>query len=350
MIAASAIQTNQATEVLNRSLEILGKAQTVVGSFTQTIGRGIGKGDFHLKKDKKLAVYSDAVTELCDGAYRTTIDRKSGTYTVRDIRVFDLVYMPGFEAFTVNRKNSNEKETLVEKFANEAKNNQREPEPKEVRMATVDGKRVVSYLLGGSRIYLDPKTALPVGADFFGENQQSVRMRFSNVRLDVPLDDSVFSLKENHDLKEEAIADPGMLRVGDHVPSATGVESMDLLDKFTNGKKHSILVFFNNGNASVTDMILKFQNMKRVPKDIAIVGITFLGEKDWRPLFPGRRPKFALIEDARLPSQSIVSRFGITKYPTVYILDENKRVEYVQIGSDMSDLDSFLKGIGIAKP
>ena len=349
LIAASAIQTNQANEVLSRSLEILGKADTVVGSFTQTIGRGIGKGDFHLKKDKKLAVYSDSVTELCDGAYRTTIDRKTGTYTVKDIRVFDLVYMPGFEAFTKNQKNAREKETLVEKFANDAKNAKRDPEPKEVRMAVVDGKRVVSYLLGGSRVYLDPQTALPLGADFFGENQQTVRMRFSNVRLNVPLDDNMFSLDRNQTLKEEQVVDSGMLQVGDQVPTANGIPAMELFDKFTKGKKHSVVIFFDDSNASVSDMLLKFQNMKRIPKDVGIVGVTRLGEKGWRPLFPGR-PKFALIEDAGLPSQSIVSRFGITRYPTVYIMDENRRIEYVQIGSDTSDLDSFLKGIGIAKP
>jgi len=343
LVAATAIQTNRANDVVTRSLDILGKATTVVGSFTQRMGKGVGQGDFHLKKGKKVAVYSDSLTDLQDEFFRTTINTKEGTYRVQDVRVYNLLYLPGFEAFT----KQNDK-TLFTKFNEDAKNNNGAPEPRDIRMNRINGAEVVSYVIAGSTVYLDPNTALPVGADFGGENGQAVQMRFQNVRLDVTLEDSMFSYTPDGTAKKEPSVEQGMLAVGSSISSSFINEAMSMLGKFMAGKKSSIIVFFDDKNAADTDALAKFDKLSRqVPKDVGIIAVA--RTKDWQRIVKGKL-KFPLIVDAELPRDSIAARFGIAYYPSIYVVNDQKVVTYAQIGSATTDLDVVLKGLGIKNP
>lgn len=371
LIALGAIQNNRANDILARSQEILGKATTVVGTFTQQIGKGVGKADFHLKKGRKVAVFSDSVTDLQNEFFRTTVNPKDGTYRVQDVRVYNMLYVPGFEAFTKIQdpriedkpkedpsksgkgsepKTDEPKEiSLFEKFGLDAKNSNGDAEPRDVRMSRMDGKAVASYILGGSTVYLDAATALPVGADFTGENGQTVRMRFSDVRLDVNLEDSMFTYMPDGEVKEQKKIETGMLKVGDRIPSAFDNEALKMLDKYMAGKKNSVIVFFDDKNAADGDVLAKFDAIakRRIPNDVAVIGVALTA--NWQKLFKGK-PKFPLIIDAPLPSDAMATKFGVVYRPTIYVVDENRTVKYVQIGSDTRDLDPVLKSIGIKNP
>lgn len=345
-IALCAIQSNRAADVLAKSQTILGGATTVVGSFTQRVPGGVGKADFNLKKDRKLAILSDSVDELCDGKFQMSFDKKSGTYTVKDVRVYDLVYLPGFEAFTKTEKpNGTNHETwsLMEKFANGKTSNSNGSELKDLKVTRLDGKEVVSYVLAGTQVYLDPATALPVGADFMNGTQK-VEMRFSNVRLNENLDDSIFTRKVGTEFKA---IEQGTLTIGSRVPSADR-EAMKMIDGYMKGKKHTVIAFFSEKSAADSDTLTVLDRMvRKAPKNVAILAVAQTA--NWRKVFKGL-PPYPVVIDAPLPSQSAANQFGVTKYPTIFIIDENRTVEHVQIGTNEEQLMPALAKIGFAKP
>jgi hypothetical protein len=337
-IAATAIQSNQASEVLAKSLTILSRAETVVGVFTQKSDRGIGRGEFHLKKDKKLAVFGSVNSEICDGVFRTSINRKDGTCTVKDVRVFDLPYIPGFEGFTFHGGRS-----LFFKFSRESSDNKFDSDAKNVRMTTLERKSVVAYTIGGNNVYLDPASALPVAVDFVGENRSRILMKFEHVKLDVPLQNEMFALRPADAIEVKKVLEPGMLRVGDKMPYSNS-EGMSMLTKAMDGKRNSVVLFFSDNNEANGDMLKKmYQIARKTPKDVAVIGVA--RTREWRKMYKGRL-NFTVIEDAELPSDSIATKFGITRYPTLYVIDKNQEATYVQIGSNDNDLDSVLKGLG----
>ena len=343
-IAASAIQRNQAGDVLAKSLLTLDRAKTVVGVFTQTSAgeHGIARGEFHLKKDANLAVFSKLNSEICDGVMRTSIDRVRGTYTVRDVRVFELPYLPGFEGFTLNNGKS-----LVEKFKNEAITARTAAQPQNVRMTRMDGKDVVAYTVGGSNIFLDTVTAMPIGAEFRGENGKRVSMKFSNVKTDVNVPDNTFSFHGNEREQEVKVFQRGMMNVGNRLPVAN-TEGMAMLDKAMKGKRNSVILFFDDKNAPCGEMLQKmYQISKHCPKDVAVIGVA--RTKNWRKMFTGRL-NFTVIEDAEFTKDSIVGAFGVTNYPTLYVIDHQSEATYVQIGSNDGELNPILRGLGFSIP
>lgn len=337
-VAATAIQSNRATEILAKSLTILSKAETVVGVFTQQSNLGVGRGEFHLKKDKKLAIFGSLNSEICDGVFRTSINRQNGTCTVKDVRVFDLPYVPGFEGFTFHGGRS-----LFYKFSRESSDNKFDSDAKNVRMTTLDRKQVVGYSIAGNSVYLDPTSALPIAVEFVGENRQRVMMRFEHVKLDVPLQNDMFSMRPSDAIEVKKVLERGMLRVGDKMPNSNS-EGMSMLTKAMDGKRNSVVLFFSDNNEANSEMMKKmYQISRRKPKDVAVIGVS--RTKNWRKMFTGRL-NFTVIEDADLPSDSIATSFGITRYPTLYVIDAHGEATYVQIGSNDSDLDSVLKGLG----
>jgi hypothetical protein len=340
-VAVTATQREAANEVLARSLRLLDRASSVVGVFTQkTPGRtGTATGEFRLKKDAKLAVFSKKNSEICDGIYRTSIDRTKGTYTVKDVRVFELPYIPGFEGFTQWNGKS-----LVSKFRRDT---ERDRQPENVRMEMMDGKQVVAYTIGGSDVFIDPVTAMPVGANFLGENRMRTSMKFQNVKIDTSVPDEAFRFRGQEDLEEQATIERGMLRIGQKVP-ISNVEAMNMLNREMVGKRSTIILFFDDSNAPSGEMLKKmFDISKHRPKDIAVIGVS--KTKDWRKMVKGNL-NFTVIEDAELPKDSLRAQFGITKYPTLYVIDQHAEATYVQIGMDDSELNPILRGLGLSVP
>ena len=343
-IATTAIQRDRAGDVVMRSLAMLDKASSVVGIFTQRVpGRtGIATGEFHLKKDAKLAIFSKMNNEICDGIMRTSIDRTKGTYTVRDVRVFELPYLPGFEGFTFNNGKS-----LVEKFKIEAEAQRSTAQPQNIHMTRLEGKEVVGYTVGGSNVFLDPISAMPVGADFLGENQRRIMMRFSNVKTDVAISDDTFQFRGSSRMSEQNVVEKGMLQVGQRYPISNSA-SMTLLEKAMAGKRNSIVLFFDDKNAPCGEMLQKMHRISvHCPKDVAVIGVA--RTRNWRKMFTGRL-NFTVIEDAELSQDSISQQFGVTKYPTLYVIDHQSEATYVQIGSNDSELNPVLRGLGFPIP
>ena len=343
-IAANAIQRSQASDVLAKSLLVLDRAKTVVGVFTQTTPgeAGTAKGEFHLKKDANLAVFSKLNSEICDGILRTSIDRVRGTYTVRDVRVFELPYMPGFEGFTLNNGKS-----LVEKFKAEAVTARSNAQPQNVRMSSMNGREVVAYSVGGTNVFLDPDSAMPVGAEYRGENGKRVTMKFSNIKTDVTVPDDTFAFHANDNAKEVQVFERGMMNVGNRLPVAN-TEGMAMLDKAMKGKRNSVVLFFDDKNAPCGEMLQKMYNIsKHCPKDVAVIGVA--RTKNWRKMFKGKL-NFTVIEDAEFAKDSVAASFGITKYPTLYVIDNQSEATYVQIGSNDSELNPILRGLGFSIP
>lgn len=340
-VAVTATQRESASDVLAKSLRMLDRATSVVGVFTQkNPGKpGTAVGEFHLKKDAMLAVFSKKTSEICDGTFRTTIDRIKGTYTVKDVRVFELPYIPGFEGFTqLNGK------SLVSKFRTETERNR---EPENVRMDNMDGKPVVAYTIGGSNVFLDPSTGMPVGADFVGENRLRTNMRFQNVKLNVSVPDEAFKFRGQEDMLEQSVVEKGMIRLGQRMP-ISNIESMNMLNREMAGKRSTIVLFFDDKSAPSGEMLRKMYDIsKRKPKDIAVVGVS--RTKDWRKMLKGKL-NFTVIQDAEMSRDSISSQFGIVRYPTLYIIDENKEATYVQIGMNDGELNPTLRGLGFSIP
>ena len=343
-VAATAIQASRANDVLARSIDILRNASTVTGSFTQRFAKGTGHGDFRLKKDKMVAVTSDFMDDFSDGKQRATVYHQDNSYRVQDMRVFDLVYIPGFEAFMFHNEKS-----LLMKFTDEAAKNNGDPEPREVHMMRLEGKQVVSYIVGGSQVYLDPESALPIGADFKGEDGRAVKMRFTGIQLNTEIDNKEFHFHPTARVKELPATEKGMLAVGDRVPSGFNSRPMNELGKIMEGKKTTIVLFFDDRNVADSEVLSKFTDIAKqgLPEGVGIVGVA--RTKGWERLFNGR-PKFPVITDSELNSEKIAGEFGISKYPTIYILDEGKTVKFAQIGSGNADLDPVLRYIGIAQP
>jgi outer membrane lipoprotein-sorting protein len=342
-VAATAMQRDQASAVLAKSLVMLDKASSVVGVFTQkTLGQsGLARGEFRLKKDAKLSVSSRLNSEICDGIMRTSIDRVKGTYTVKDVRVFELPYMPGFEGFTMANGKS-----LVDKFKMEA-TQVRANQAENARMERLDGKSVVAYTVGGSNVFLDPESAMPVGADFVGENNKRISMRFENVKTNVMLTDNMFAFSGQERMMEQQVIERGMLRVGQRYP-ISNIESMTVLSKAMAGKRSSIILFFDDKNAPCGEMLQKMHEIaKKGPKDIAIIGVA--RTKNWRKMFKGSL-NFTVIEDAELSKDSISAMFGIVRYPTLYVIDHQSEATYVQIGSNDGELNPILRGLGFSVP
>ena len=341
-IAANAIQRDQASDVLAKSLMMLDRAKSVVGTFTQSNpGRpGMARGEFHLKKDANLAVFSKRNSEICDGVFRTSIDRDKGTYTVRDVRVFELPYLPGFEGFTLNNG-----KTLVDKFKMETANSSRSVEPRNVHMMMMEGKSVVSYMVGGSTVFVDEATLMPVAAEFMGENKKQTIMKFSHVKTDVAISDDMFNFHPNDNLTEMKVVERGMLKVGQRMP-ISNIESMKLLEGAMAGKQNAVVLFFDDKNAPSGEMLQKLHEIsKHCPKDVAVVGVA--RTKDWRKMFRGRL-NFTVIEDADLAKDSVSALFGISKYPTLYVIDHQSEATYVQIGSNDGELNPILRGLGFS--
>ena len=338
-IAITAITKDQASDVYARSVEMLSSAKTVVGTFTQrTPGtKGVATGDFNLKKNSMFAIHTKLSSELCDGVTRTSIDHKKKTFSIRDVRVYELPYVPGFEGFVINNG-----KPLVEKFKADAGS---EPQPQNLRMARLDGRPAVSYSVGGSNIYLDPNSALPVGADFTGENNQRVTMRFSNIRMNSELNDDMFRIADSRDYNEVRIIDRGMLKAGERLPVSNSV-AISMLEKTMAGKKNSVILFFDDKNAPCGEMLQKmFEISKHMPKDVAVIGVA--RTKNWRKMFTGRL-NFTVVEDADLANESISAQFGITRYPTLYILNSNREATYVQIGKNDAELNPLLRDLGFS--
>jgi outer membrane lipoprotein-sorting protein len=342
-IAANAMQRDQASTVLARSLVMLDKASSVVGVFTQkTAGRvGLARGEFHLKKDAKLAVFSKMNSEICDGIFRTSIDRVKGTYTVKDVRVFELPYIPGFEGFTKTSDKS-----LVEKFKYEAEI-MRSIEPKNVRMDQMDGRTVVSYSVGGSTVFLDPISGMPVGSEFIGENRQRISMRFENVKTDVRMSDDTFNFRAREDMMEQKEMERGMMRVGQRMP-ISNITGMNMLNKAMAGKRNTVILFFDDKNAPCGEMLKKMHQISaKCPKDVAVIGVARTTK--WRNMFTGTL-NFTVIQDAELSRDSISAQFGITKYPTLYVIDHQSEATYIQIGMNDGELNPILRGLGFSIP
>jgi outer membrane lipoprotein-sorting protein len=344
MIASSAIQQNNPGAIVERSLRMLDRATSVVGGFTQKTERrvGLSHGEFHLARDARLAVFGKLNSEICDGTFRTTIDKVKGTYTVKDVRVFDLPYIPGFEGFTsVNGK------SLVEKFNFESQRDRQGGQPRDIKMTMMDGRSVVGYTVGGSNVFLDPISALPVGADFVNEAKQRVSMRFQNVKTDVRVDDNTFNFKGNEDMMVKSVVEQGNLRVGQRMP-VSNIESMAMLDKAMAGKRNTVILFFDDRNAPCGEMLKKmFEISKHTPKDVAVIAVARKG--NWRSMFTGSL-NFRVIEDAELSKDSVTALFGVTKYPTLYVIDHQSEATYVQIGRNDAELNPVLRGLGFSIP
>ena len=343
-IATSAMQQNQASDVLARSLMMLDKSTSVVGTFTQrVVGQtGIATGEFHLKKGAKLAIFGKLNSEISDGIIRTSIDRKKGTYTVRDTRVFELPYMPGFEGFTMINGRS-----LVEKFKFEAEKNNGSPQPSNVRMGTMDGRSAVTYSVGGSNVYLNPNSGMPIGADFSNEGGQRVVMRFEHVKIDTDVPENTFSFQSTGSEVEVAATEQGMLKVGEHIPNANTV-AISMLNKTMSGKKNTVILFFDDKNAANGEMLQKLHKIaSHTPKDVAVVGIARTAK--WRNMFTGRL-NFTVIEDAPFTDDSATAAYHVTKYPTLYVIDQQGEATYVQIGSNDAELNPILRGLGFSIP
>ena len=281
-------------------------------------------------------------SELCNGIVRTSVNNKNATYTIRDVRVYEVPYVPGFEATTnVNGK------PLVEKFRGEANTANSQPEPHDVRMTKMDGKSVVGYTIAGTNVYLDPTSAMPVGADFMGENNLQVAMRFGSIKLNVPISDDLFSYKPAAGAVEDRGTDRGMLKVGDHFPTSNLV-SISLLEKAMAKKKNTVILFFDDKNAPCGEMLQKmFEISKHKPKDTLVIGVARTTK--WRSMFKGRL-NFTVIEDSTLANDSITAKFGVTRYPTLYVLDDQHTATYVQIGSNDAQLIPVLSGLGFSVP
>ncbi len=342
-VAVSAMQRDQASDVLAKSLVMLDKASSVVGVFTQkTLGQpGMAQGEFHLKKDAKLALFSKLNSEYSDGIIRTSLDRVTGSYTVKDVRVFDLPYLPGFEGFTMNNGKS-----LVEKFKSEAER-VRSTQPQNVRMERLEGKMVVAYTVGGSNVFLDAVSGMPIGADFVSENNKRVIMRFQNVKTNIPVSDNTFTFQPGGRSAERPIVEQGMLRVGQRYPVSKNA-SMTLLNKVMAGKRNTIVLFFDDKNAPCGEMLKKMHQISaKMPKDVAVVGVA--RTRNWRKMFTGSL-NFTVIEDAELSNDSISAQFGITKYPTLYVIDHQSEATYLQIGANDGELNPILRGLGFSIP
>ena len=385
-IASAALQGEAARTVLNRSQDLLDRSSSVIGDFVQTTPGMVGKahGTFEMKKfvsqdmdgdrqgikdDRvytKLAVYGRLNAELFDGVYRTSIDKDKKSYTVRDVRVFDYPYVPGFEGFAriiapvsegvihpMDKKNVLHSMTLMEKFDRETRRNMRstvQMEPRNIKTDRFDDKAAVSYTVGGSKIYLDPRSALPIASEFVGENRRNVTMRFVNVQRNSNVNDDVFELKSqrySENFVEHAVVERGMLRVGQRMP-ISNIDSMGLLEKEMKGKQSTVVLFFDDKNAPCGEMLKKmFEISKHCPRDVRVVGVARTA--NWRNMFSGHL-NFTVIEDAPLAKDSVSALFGVTRYPTLYVLNGNGEATYVQIGSNDSELNPILRGLGFSVP
>ena len=384
-IATAALQGDAAKTVFDRSQELMDRSSSVGGSFVQTTPgmKGQAHGSFELKKfvmhdsdrdmapndDRvytKLAVYGRLNAELFDGVYRTSIDKDKKSYTVRDVRVFEYPYVPGFEGFAriiapirdgvihpMDRKNVLHSMTLMEKFDRDIKRNMGGTvpmQPRNVRMDRFDDKPAVSYTVGGSKVYLDPRSALPVASEFVGENRKNVVMRFTKVERNMPVNDDVFELKSQQyteNFVEHSIVEQGMLRVGQRMP-ISNIESMSLLENEMKGKQSTVVLFFDDKNAPCGEMLKKmFDISKHCPRDVRVVAVARTA--NWRKMFTGHL-NFTVIEDAPLARDSVTSLFGVTRYPTLYVLNGNGEATYVQVGSNDSELNPILRGLGFSVP
>jgi outer membrane lipoprotein-sorting protein len=343
-IAAAATQQNDANEVLARSLALLDKSTSVVGTLTQNVVGTIGTAiaEFHLKKGAKLAIFSKLNSEISDGIVRTSVDRQKGTYTVRDVRVFELPYLPGFEGFTMSNGKS-----LVEKFKTEAEKNNGARQPSNVRMVRLDGKPAATYMIGGSNVYLDPISAMPTRADFVNENGLRVTMRFDHVKTDVQVPDNTFTFSGAGNEVEVGLNERGMLKVGDPVPRSNSV-AISMLNNTMLGKRNTVILFFDDKNAANGEMLQRLHKVAgRTPKDVAVIAVA--RTKNWRRMFSGRL-NFTVIEDAEFANDSATAAFGVTKYPTLYVIDHQAEASYVQIGSNDAELNPILRGLGFSIP
>ncbi|HLO99986.1 MAG TPA: hypothetical protein VK171_15430, partial [Fimbriimonas sp.] len=167
LITTFALQGATAADIVGRSVDLLGRANSVVGVYTDSSKLGIATADFHLKKGTKLALIGTSVSELCNGNDRYTVDKKKKTYTLKDTRIFGIPYIVGMEAFTMNGKDTIAKTMSLE----------------DVQMSQFDGKSVASYRVNGSTVFVDAQTALPVGASY-GEGNNKHTYRFKNLRID----------------------------------------------------------------------------------------------------------------------------------------------------------------------
>lgn len=323
-LSTFALQGSTATDVVNRSFDLLAKADTIVGVYTDTSVLGIATADFHLKKGSKLALIGKSLSEYSNGVDRATVDHKKKTYTVRDVRMYGIPYMVGLEGFTMNGKEPIAKPATVT----------------DQKFDTFDGKQVASYRVRGATVYVDPSSLLPVGA-VDGDGRQRHTYRFKNLKVNAPVSDSTFDFSGNGYTKLE-VREEGMAVKG----STVNLEDTEI-GKLATGKRAVVVLFFSDQSSLSSDALSKFVAMsKRTPKDVQLVAVP--QSEGWQKKFKGKLG-FPHFENG-FGSSSYSARFGVTKYPSVFVLDSDGKVLHSQVGARPDQLDPVLIGLGISRP
>ena len=328
-----------AEQVVRDSSQLLSSAKTISGVFyVASDSSAAEKVEFNLAKPNKLSLVSVKKEDYFDGVNHSIVYPDKHQFETRDFRLTGLPYLIGFEAF-VTQADGKPWPNL--------------PQYGNAVVAQLDGTDVVKsgYSDGTESVtvYIDAQSKLPRGWDWMSGGHKSI-IRIKSIEIDKALPLDAFSYRASSGFEQIPSTDTrALLAVGATVPDFRDTNGKRFFE-VTKGNKATILAFFNPKYVPSTDIlkpleaVAKSYGSKNVGVVLASVGMKNSDIDRALKLHGGLKlPTFNL----GMSREPTAAAYGVTVFPSVYLLDAEGKVVLRQIGFDRVVFERALAGLGL---
>jgi hypothetical protein len=258
------------------------------------------------------------------------IDKRNKTYQLRDPRIFGVPYLLGFESFV------DDKQTKLSSVL----------KPEGSTLVTFDGKLAAKVPTGDQVIYIDAKTALPVGCEY-KVGATKYLLRYRDVQLNKDLRTDAFSFNPSSGMKEIPVDTLSMIKIGERAPSIDGSAAQKALGNYVSDKKVTVVAFVQSNSSASSAFVQKMRDLsKSSPKELGMVVVS--NTRDTGKLVKGKLGLPLIVEGG--VKDLLTSAYGVTNYPTIYILDSEGVVRHRQIGGSESLIREALSSLDVVLP
>jgi outer membrane lipoprotein-sorting protein len=326
------LQGNEAADIVKRCSAILGSAKTIQGSYylsAEGDRRFFGRVKFHLKKDNMIKLSTTSTDDIFDGKNRYVIDRRAKTFDQRDIRIFGVPYVMGFEAFQVSKD--------VSFGAPLSADN--------AEMVKFDGRDAVKVSDPIRTLYIEKSTQLPLGFQY-SDGAVKYTARFFEIKVDQEIPDSAFEVSSTEGLTEVPVVSAGMIKSGTAAPVVDS-PAQKVITEMIGSKEAVVLAFLNRTDPS-RELIQNLSAMAGAKK--SELGIMAIGNnRDVNRLYRGKLP-FPMMIEQDLSSERLALSYGVTEYPAIIVLDKDGIVQHRQVGGSIALVKKALADLGVELP
>lgn len=325
-------------DLLVNSNRMLAEAKTVSGVFYIAGDTGpLEKVEFKLAKPNKLALTGPQKSDFFDGVSHYIVYPDKKQFEQRDYRVSGLPYLIGFEAFLAQA---------------DGKPWPNLPQYGNPKLIDLEGSPAIqtSYTDGSESVtvYIDAATKIPRGWNWASGTRRSA-VRFKNVELNKPQAADTYTYNPSSDFTQIASTDTrSTLAIGTQAPDFADVKGKRFYE-LMKGNKATVLAFINPKYVTSADILTEYKSMsdayasKGVGFVLASVGVS---DNDLKRVLKTYTPGSKIpVLNTGLTRDKGAALYGVTAYPSVFLIDQQGKIAHRQIGFERKPLEHSLEDL-----